>query len=133
MHTELIPQSFIKDFSQQDVLYRFAKRSFDIIFALFLILLLLPLLILIALLIKLESKGPIIYSQNRVGSKRVRASDQLYWQLEPFKMHKFRSMFTGSDTATHRNYSTYMRLYFLLQNGYRLWAIRRRKQPAFLL
>ncbi len=59
----------------------FLKRSFDIIVATTLILLFLPILITIALIIKLTSRGPVLYSNERVGLKG-----------KHFKCHKFRSM-----------------------------------------
>jgi len=62
------------------------KRLFDIIFSLLGIILSLPLLLVIALILKLESKGPIFYKQTRVGKGN---SD--------FKIFKFRTMFIGSD------------------------------------
>lgn len=62
------------------------KRLFDIVFSLLGIILSLPLLLVIALILKLESKGPIFYKQTRVGKGN---SD--------FKIFKFRTMFIGSD------------------------------------
>lgn len=62
-------------------LYAFAKRGFDILFSLCVGALgLLPMLI-IALLIKLDSKGPVIFQQERVGKDG-----------KIFTMLKFRSM-----------------------------------------
>ena len=58
-----------------------AKRAFDIGVSLFLILLLSPLLLLVSFLIKLTSKGKILYSNERVG---------LYGNH--FRCFKFRSM-----------------------------------------
>ncbi len=57
------------------------KRSFDIFFSLMALLLGLPILALIALLIKLTSRGPAIYSQQRIGRGGV-----------PFRCYKFRTM-----------------------------------------
>ncbi|HIG64057.1 MAG TPA: sugar transferase [Methyloprofundus sp.] len=67
------------------------KRAFDIILAVFLILLLnIPILI-IALLIKLTSPGSVLYWSDRVGLNN-----------QPFKMPKFRSMQIGTpEVATH--------------------------------
>ncbi|MFC5195157.1 sugar transferase [Bizionia hallyeonensis] len=62
------------------------KRLFDIVFSLLGMILLLPLLLVIALILKLESKGPVFYKQVRVGKGN---SD--------FKIFKFRTMFIGSD------------------------------------
>ncbi len=57
------------------------KRSMDIVFSLFGLLCSLPITLPLALLIKLESPGPVFYSQERVGEKE-----------KPFKVLKFRSM-----------------------------------------
>jgi lipopolysaccharide/colanic/teichoic acid biosynthesis glycosyltransferase len=63
------------------------KRLFDIISASFAILLLSPLLIIIAILIRLESKGPIIYKSKRVGTG-----------YHTFDFYKFRSMNPNADS-----------------------------------
>jgi len=57
------------------------KRCFDVTFALLLILLAFPLLVLIAIAIKLESAGPVLFRQVRVGLHG-----------KPFVIYKFRSM-----------------------------------------
>lgn len=62
------------------------KRIFDIIFSLIGLILLLPLLLLIALILKIESKGPTLFMQTRVGRHK-----------KDFIIFKFRTMFIGSD------------------------------------
>lgn len=62
------------------------KRLFDIAFASSIILVLSPILILIALLIKITSKGPIIYRSKRVGTG-----------YQVFDFLKFRSMVQDAD------------------------------------
>jgi exopolysaccharide biosynthesis polyprenyl glycosylphosphotransferase len=63
-----------------------AKRLIDIFASLLILLLFLPLSILIAILIRLESKGPIFYIQDRVGKDgRI------------FRMLKFRSMYHEAE------------------------------------
>jgi exopolysaccharide biosynthesis polyprenyl glycosylphosphotransferase len=57
------------------------KRLLDIIVSFFSLLLLSPLLLLVAVLIKLESRGPVFYIQERMGL-----------DAKPFRMLKFRSM-----------------------------------------
>lgn len=57
------------------------KRMLDIIGSLIGIILISPVLLLIALLVKLTSKGPLIFKQERVGLRN-----------EPFMMYKFRTM-----------------------------------------
>lgn len=61
--------------------YAIAKRAVDLVFALGLGLVLLPLFPLIALVIKLDSRGPVFYSQVRVGLGG-----------KPFRIYKFRTM-----------------------------------------
>lgn len=60
---------------------RFLKRFFDLLLALFLFLILLLPLGIIALIVKLTSKGPILFIQERYGRNS-----------RPFKLYKFRSM-----------------------------------------
>ena len=65
------------------------KRAMDLIVSGLGLLLLSPLMLLIALLIKLESRGPVFYAQIRVGLDG-----------EPFAMLKFRSMRHNAEEAT---------------------------------
>ncbi len=64
------------------LVYLIAKRILDFILSLAFILVLSPLYILIGVLIKLDSKGPIIFKQKRVGLKG-----------KEFSFYKFRSMY----------------------------------------
>lgn len=62
------------------------KRSFDIIVALFLIVVTLPIMLITAILIKVDSKGPILYKQERVTLNEKR-----------FNILKFRSMTVSAE------------------------------------
>jgi exopolysaccharide biosynthesis polyprenyl glycosylphosphotransferase len=62
------------------------KRGFDVLGALAAIVLFAPLMALAALLIKLDSPGPVIYKQTRVGRDGA-----------PFSIWKFRTMIDGAD------------------------------------
>jgi lipopolysaccharide/colanic/teichoic acid biosynthesis glycosyltransferase len=62
------------------------KRLFDIVFSLIALLLFSPIMIIVAILVKLESKGPVIYASQRIGTG-----------YDIFKFYKFRSMRQGSD------------------------------------
>jgi lipopolysaccharide/colanic/teichoic acid biosynthesis glycosyltransferase len=62
------------------------KRIFDVIFSLTLLLILSPILLLISLMIIIDSKGVIVFSQKRVGKNN-----------HNFNIFKFRTMKTGSD------------------------------------
>ena len=66
-----------------------AKRLFDILFALAILLLSFPVLLLAALGIKLLSSGPVFYRAKRVGQN-----------MQVFDMLKFRSMHVGSDKGS---------------------------------
>lgn len=76
---------------------RIAKRAFDIIGSLFFILLFSPVMIITALLIKLDSHGPIFFSVKDDGSPlyRVGQGGRL------FKYLKFRSMIPNSDNLRY--------------------------------
>lgn len=66
--------------------YLFVKRTMDMILsAIGLMVMLVPMMI-IGLLIKLDSKGPVIYSQERLGKNG-----------KPFTMYKFRSMVMDAE------------------------------------
>ena len=66
--------------------YPLTKRLFDIAFAGIGLLLLLPLGLLIALLIKLSDRGPVLFTQTRIGQFG-----------KPFRIWKFRSMVLNAD------------------------------------
>ncbi len=77
---------------------RIAKRIFDLIVSSFLIILLSPILILTALLIKIDSKGPIFFSYRDDGSLLTRIGEG----GQPFRYFKFRSMIPGADSMRYR-------------------------------
>ena len=63
-------------------IYKLIKYLFDISFALLILVALIPLFLIIILLIKLSSRGPIFFLQERIGKNNV-----------PFKCIKFRTMY----------------------------------------
>jgi Undecaprenyl-phosphate glucose phosphotransferase len=67
------------------------KRAFDLLFASAALLLLTPMLIVVAVLIKLDSPGPVLFVQRRFG-----------FNQKPFQIIKFRSMRTCEDEAVVR-------------------------------
>jgi lipopolysaccharide/colanic/teichoic acid biosynthesis glycosyltransferase len=71
------------------------KRLIDIGGSALLLCLLAPLFAIIAAAIKVNSKGPIIFKQARIGQHG-----------QSFSFLKFRSMYIGSDAAIHREYVT---------------------------
>ena len=71
--------------------YLIAKRILDIVFTLLILLPFCIVILLVAIMIRLDSKGPIFFRQKRVGLNGTE-----------FSMFKFRSMYVNSDDATHR-------------------------------
>lgn len=72
--------------------YLRAKRALDVVVTLLLLIPLLPVMAVVAAAIKLDSPGPILYRQKRLG--RYGAE---------FEMLKFRSMFINNDEGVHRD------------------------------
>ena len=64
----------------------FCKRLFDIVIAIILLLLLAIPMLIIAIMIKLDSKGPVFYRQERVTTYG-----------RHFRIHKFRTMVNDAD------------------------------------
>jgi sugar transferase (PEP-CTERM system associated) len=65
------------------------KRTVDLVVAVAGGLLLAPVMVVLAVLVRLTSSGPALYTQQRVGL-----------QGQPFTVYKFRSMVTGAEAAT---------------------------------
>jgi exopolysaccharide biosynthesis polyprenyl glycosylphosphotransferase len=72
---------------------RILKRTFDLMFSALAIVLLFPLWLLLAVLIKLDSRGPVFYTQERVGMDG-----------RLFLLYKFRTMIPDADPELHREY-----------------------------
>ncbi len=71
--------------------YSRAKRLLDLVFTLLISPLILFVAAVVAVFIRLDSKGPILYRQKRVGQNGVK-----------FEMLKFRSMYVDNDDTVHR-------------------------------
>lgn len=68
------------------IIYKYIKKVLDFLIALTGIIILSPLMIIIAIVIKLDSKGPVLFKQDRTGKNgRI------------FKLYKFRSMVAEND------------------------------------
>lgn len=71
--------------------YLFIKRLIDILASSLGLIVLSPILLLISILIKLDSKGPVFFSQERIG-----------FRGKPFNMYKFRSMVVNAEEIKER-------------------------------
>lgn len=74
---------------------KFIKRAFDIVGATFLTVLFSPIMLFVAIMIKLTSPGPLIFTQERVGLHN-----------HPFKMYKFRSMDVQPEAKEQKAWTT---------------------------
>lgn len=72
---------------------RFLKRALDVVGSLTAMVLFFPVFTAIALAVKLTSRGPVFFKQERVGQFG-----------KPFIFVKFRSMYTGNDHSIHQQY-----------------------------
>jgi lipopolysaccharide/colanic/teichoic acid biosynthesis glycosyltransferase len=67
------------------------KRICDVVISLILLVPLIPIMGIIAILVRLDSKGPVLFRQQRLGENG-----------KPFMLLKFRSMYVNSDDRLHR-------------------------------
>ena len=67
-------------------IYAFFKRFFDIFCSLLALIILSPLMLIVGILVKITSKGPMIYKSKRVGK-----GGKIFW------FYKFRSMYQDAD------------------------------------
>jgi len=77
------------------------KRTLDIVGASLFAVLSLPLWLPLLLLIRLESKGPILFRQERIGATPYRVGGRIRWQRTTFTVLKFRTMAANADEAVH--------------------------------
>jgi lipopolysaccharide/colanic/teichoic acid biosynthesis glycosyltransferase len=75
--------------------YHVTKRMLDLLVAVCLLVVFLPFWVVVPILIKLDSKGPVIYRHKRIGLNG-----------KPFYMYKFRSMVNGAHALLHGSSSS---------------------------
>jgi len=90
-----IPVIYLRQVPLNDLFNAFLKRAVDVLGSLALIVLFSPVVLVTALLIKLGSKGPVIYRQERVG-----------FHNRTFMMYKFRSMVVQTEEAEKKQWTT---------------------------
>src|SRR5690349_20097919 len=76
-----------------DFYVRHGKRMLDIVVATVLLIFAAPLMAVIALAVKLDSPGPVVFEQERVGKDG-----------KSFKLYKFRTMYVANDDMIHQQY-----------------------------
>jgi len=79
-------EQLIQSMPNNSFYYRVGKRMLDVVCAVLALLLMSPLLLFIAIVIKLTSRGPVLFRQGRVGKNG-----------ELFEILKFRSMYVNAE------------------------------------
>ena len=92
--------------------FQILKRGMDLFASILLIVLLAPLLLAIATLVKLSSRGPVIFRQVRIGQ-----------MMKPFMICKFRTMYADADNGIHHDYVSW----FIRSSG----KSQEKGKPAF--
>jgi lipopolysaccharide/colanic/teichoic acid biosynthesis glycosyltransferase len=100
--TEIISEATNNWISKQ--IYHRIKRLMDILIAGICLFLLSPLILLVAILIKIESPGPVIFKQERVRRKGTLSDSEHQLELETFTFYKFRTMYQESTPEIHEEY-----------------------------
>jgi lipopolysaccharide/colanic/teichoic acid biosynthesis glycosyltransferase len=77
----------------QQTVRKVTKRALDVVGSTILLLTLAPVFALVSAIVKLTSKGPVFFPQERVGADG-----------RPFKMVKFRTMHANADPSIHQRY-----------------------------
>ena len=75
-----------RECNNESIFYIFFKRLIDLFGSVIGLIVLSPIILVVSLLIKFESKGPVIFSQDRIGKNE-----------KVFKMYKFRSMVVNAE------------------------------------
>jgi lipopolysaccharide/colanic/teichoic acid biosynthesis glycosyltransferase len=86
--------------------YFVVKRATDLVVAVLLAVLTAPVWLTVALVIRLSSRGPVLFRQVRIGSRRQadRETGEERWVLTVFTVLKFRSMVVDADESVHREH-----------------------------
>ena len=85
--------------------YYITKRILDVIISSVLLILLSPLLLIIALVIRLDTPGPALFCQPRVGCKIRWKGLKYKKEIVPFNFYKFRSMYKDADESKHKEFT----------------------------
>lgn len=75
-----------REYNNESIIYIFLKRLIDLFGSFIGLIVLSPIILVVSLLIKFESKGPVIFSQDKIGKDG-----------KVFKMYKFRSMVVNAE------------------------------------
>lgn len=112
-----VPMALTKRGSLSAMISRFVKRTMDIVGSLVGLVVTLPFWIVVPIVVKLDSPGPVFYTQTRVGINRRKRQRRVYMKADigerrnrerrrtdylgrPFKLYKFRTMVNDAEKNT---------------------------------
>jgi lipopolysaccharide/colanic/teichoic acid biosynthesis glycosyltransferase len=81
-----------------------AKRMIDLLASVVLLICFAPIMFVVAILIKLDSPGPVFFKQTRVGACRFREGKSFGWKRVDFPCYKFRTMADNTSDEVHKAY-----------------------------
>jgi lipopolysaccharide/colanic/teichoic acid biosynthesis glycosyltransferase len=102
-HAPALPPEVVVD-PRRRRLYFAAKRAVDLVVASAALIVTTPLLALVALAIKLDSPGPVLFTHERIGSRRRVRAGRTTWELGTFRVWKFRTMWCDVDDSLHESH-----------------------------
>jgi lipopolysaccharide/colanic/teichoic acid biosynthesis glycosyltransferase len=100
---EYIPDRWVV-WTQDRHIYYLLKRAMDVLLTIPALLVLIPVMAVIALLIAIDSPGPVFFIQKRVKSKRLYSLGGWHWEMVEFPCYKFRTMYHNCDQRLHQAY-----------------------------
>lgn len=80
------------------------KRMIDLVLVIAGLPVLIPIAVIVAVLIKIDSPGPVFFSQERVGGYRFSTGGSVRWHVRSFRFFKFRTMYQDADSEVHKQY-----------------------------
>lgn len=92
MHKERVTRGALVYVPQERAFHFFLKRALDLLLGGSALILLSPMLLTIAIVIRLDSAGPALFKQERLGRN-----------MRPFTIYKFRTMRHGAPDSLHRD------------------------------
>lgn len=83
--------------------YYASKRLMDVTVSGMLLVMLSPIMLAIAVMVKLDSRGPALFKQQRVGSRLLNPATGEFETMY-FTIYKFRTMYTNADERLHKEF-----------------------------
>lgn len=96
--------SLLSDRVRVKAAYYFTKRLIDILVSSVVLVLSFPFMVVIGILVMLDSPGPAVYSQKRIGCKHRWSRGHCKKEVCLFTFYKFRSMYHKVDDRIHREF-----------------------------